>query len=147
MYLKYSNYTSFFCPYFIHFGFFLCFFWLAKHILLLNNLVISREKNWPRIDAFELWCWRRLLRIPWTAKEIKPIHPKGNQYWIFIGNTNAEAETPILWPLDAKTWLTHLKRPWYWERLKAGGEGDDRGWDGWMTSLTQWTWVWVGSES
>ena len=48
------------------------------------------------------------------------------------------------------TWckgLTHLKRPWFWERLKAGGEGDDRGWDGWMASLTQWTWVWVDSSS
>ena len=56
-----------------------------------------------RIDAFELWCWRRLLRIPWTAKEI---NPKGNQSWIFIGSTDAEAENPILWPPDVKNWLT-----------------------------------------
>ena len=57
-----------------------------------------------------------------------------------------EAETQILWPSDAKE-LTHLKRPWCWERLKAGGKGDDRGWDGWMASPTQWTWVWVNYGS
>ena len=76
----------------------------------------------------------------------QPVNPKGNQSWIFIGRTDAEADAPILWP----TWceeLTHLKRPWGWERLKAGGEGDDRGWDGWMASLTQWTWVWVNFGS
>ena len=53
-----------------------------------------------RIDAFELWCWRRLLRVP--SKEIKPVHPKGNQSWVFIGRTDVEAETSILWPSDAK---------------------------------------------
>ena len=58
-----------------------------------------------RIDAFELWCWRRLLRVPWTAKEIKPVHPKGNQSLIFNGRTEAEAETPILWPPDVKNRL------------------------------------------
>ena len=51
-----------------------------------------------RIDAFELWCWRRLLRVPWTA-----VHPKGDQAWVFIGRTDAEAETPILWPPDAES--------------------------------------------
>ena len=54
---------------------------------------------------FELWYWRRLLRVPWDCKEIQPAHPKGNQSWIFIGRTDAEAETPILWPPDAKNWL------------------------------------------
>ena len=54
------------------------------------------------IDAFEVWRWRRPLRIPWTAKEIQPVHPKGDQSWVFIGRTDAEAETPILWPPDAK---------------------------------------------
>ena len=59
-----------------------------------------------RIDAFELWCWRRLLRCPWTDyKEIQPVHPKGNQSWIFIGRTDAEAEAPILWLPDANNWL------------------------------------------
>ena len=57
----------------------------------------------------------------------------------------AEAETPILWPPDAKNW--HWKRPWCWERLRAGGEAEDRGWDGWIASPTQWTWVWASSES
>ena len=97
------------------------------------------------IDAFELWCWRT-LESPLDCKKIKPVHPKGNQSWIFIKRTDAEAETPILL---ATSWeeLTHWKRPWCWKRLKAGGEGDDRGWDGWMASLTQWTWVWVNSSS
>ena len=58
-----------------------------------------------RIDAFELWCWRRLFRVPLDCKEIQPVHPKGNQCWIFIGRTEAEAETPILWPYDVKSWL------------------------------------------
>ena len=57
-----------------------------------------------RIDAFELWCWRRLLRVPWTGR-IQPVHPKGNQSWIFIGRTDGEAETPIFWSPDAKNWL------------------------------------------
>ena len=56
-----------------------------------------------RIDAFELWCWRRLLRVPWTCKEIQPVHPKGGQPWAFIGKTDAEAKTPILWPPHAKS--------------------------------------------
>ena len=65
------------------------------------------------------------------GKEIKPVNPKGNQPWIFIGRTGTEAEAPILWPPDAKNWFIG-KRPWWWERLKAGRERDDRGWDvGW----------------
>ena len=55
-----------------------------------------------RIDTFELWCWKRLLRVPWAAKEIQPVHAKGDQSWVFIGRTDAEAETPILWPSDVK---------------------------------------------
>ena len=97
-----------------------------------------------RIDAFELWCWRRLLRVPWTArrsnqsilKDILGVHWR-DRCWSWNSNTLA-------------TWceeLTHLKRPWCWERLRAGGEGDDRGWDGWMASLTRWTCVWVNSGS
>ena len=56
-----------------------------------------------RIDAFELWCWRRLLRVPLDCKETQPVHPKGDQSWVFIGRTDAEAETPILWPPHAKS--------------------------------------------
>ena len=55
------------------------------------------------MDTFELWCWRRLLRVPWTSKEIQTVHPQGDQSWVFIGRTEAEAETPILWPLHAKS--------------------------------------------
>ena len=72
--------------------------------------------------------------------KIKPVHPKGNQSWISIGKTDAEVETDTL--ATGPEELTHLKRPWCWERLKAG-EGDDRGWDGWMASPSQWTWVWA----
>ena len=79
-------------------------------------------------------------------REIKPVNPKVNQSWIFTGRTDAEAENPILWPPDGGQ-LTRLKRPWCWERLKVVGEGDNRGWDGWMVSPTQWTWVWVNSGS
>ena len=56
-----------------------------------------------KIDAFELWCWRRLLRVPWPLKEIQPVHSKGDQSWVFIGGTDAKAETPILWPPHAKS--------------------------------------------
>ena len=56
-----------------------------------------------RIDAFELWCWKRLLKSPLDCKEIQPVHPKGDQSWVFIGKTDAEAETPIVWPPDAKS--------------------------------------------
>jgi len=93
-----------------------------------------------RIDAFELWCWRRLSRVPWTVRRsnqsiIKEISPGCSGCWSWNSNTLA-------------TWckeLIRLKRPWCWERLRVGGEGDDRGWDGWMESLTQWRWVWVSS--
>ena len=95
-----------------------------------------------RIDAFQLWYWRRLLRVLWIArrsnqsilKEVSPIHWK-DWCWDWSSNTLA-------------TWceeLTHWENPWCWERLKAGGKGDDRGCDGWMASPTQWTWVWASS--
>ena len=109
-----------------------------------QNWTIKKAEH-QRIDAFELWYWRRLLRVPWTArisiqsilKEIRP------EYSL--------EELMLKWNFNTlATWceeLTHLKRSWCWERLKAGGEGDDRGWDGWMASPTQWTWVWVDSGS
>ena len=64
-----------------------------------------KKAECQRIDAFELWCWRRLLRVPLESpcKEIQPVHPKGDQSWVFIGRTDAEAETPILWPPDVKS--------------------------------------------
>ena len=97
-----------------------------------------KKSECQRIDAFKLWCWRT-LESPLNCKEIKLVNPKGNQPWMFTGRTDAEVEAPILWPPDEKS------RPWSWERLKVGGEVDDRGWDGWMASLTQWTWIWANS--
>ena len=96
------------------------------------------------------WCFwtvvlKKTLESPLDCKQIQPVHAKGNQSWIFIGRTDAVAETPILWPPDVKSWLV-------WKTLLLGKtEGsrrrDERGWDGWMASLTQWTWVWVHSGS
>ena len=96
------------------------------------------------------WCFwtvvlEKTLESPLDGKEIKPVHPKGNQPWILIGRTDAEAEVPILWPLDAKNWLIG-KKLWCWARWKAE-EGDNRGWDDWMASPTQWTWVWANSRN
>ena len=109
-----------------------------------ESWTIKNAECW-RIDAFELWCWRRFLRIPWTARRSSQsilkkislgVHWKD---WCWSWNSNTLA-----------TWcevLPHLKRPWYWERLRGGGEGDDRGWDDWMAWRTQWLWVWVNSGS
>ena len=96
-------------------------------------------------DAFELWCWRRLLKSlgqqgdptsPSWRRSVLGVHWK-DWCWSWDSNTLA-------------TWfkeLTHWKRPWCWEGLGAGGEGDDRGWDGWMASLTRWAWVCVNSRN
>ena len=88
----------------------------------------------------------KTLENPLDSKEIQPVNLRGNQSWILIGRTDAEVETPILWSPDMKSWLIG-KKPWCWEWLKVGGEGDNRGWDGWMASPTQWTWVLVSSRS
>jgi len=85
----------------------------------------------------------KTFESPLHCKEIRPVNPKGNQSWIFIGRTDAEAEAPILWPPDTNSRLTG--KDWCWERLRAGGEGGSRGWDGWMASPTHWTWVWANS--
>ena len=86
----------------------------------------------------------KTLESPLDCKWIQPVHPKGDQSWVFIERTDVEySNTLATWCKE----LTYLKRPWCWERLRAGGEGDDRGWDGWMASPTQWTWVWVDSGS
>ena len=99
--------------------------------------------------ALKNWCFwivvlEKTLDSPLDCKQIKPVNPKGNQPWILIGRTDAEAEAPVLWPSDVKK-ITYWKRPWCRERLKAGGEGGGRGWDGWIASLTQWTWIWANS--
>ena len=80
-----------------------------------ESWTIKKAERW-RIDAFELWCWRRLLRVPWTA-EIQPVHPKGNQSWVFIGRTDVEAKTSILWPADTKSWFM-----WIEGRRRSGGQ-------------------------
>ena len=64
-----------------------------------------KKAKCQRIDAFKLWCWRRLLRVPWESKEIQPVHPKGDQSWVFIGRIDVEAEVLVLWPPDAKNQL------------------------------------------
>ena len=104
-----------------------------------ESWTIKKAECW-RIDAVELWFWRRLLRVLWTARRssqsiLKEISPEYSSEGLML-------------KLKLQYWckeLTHWKRPWCWERLKAGGEGDDRGWNGWMASLTQWRWVWVSS--
>ena len=106
---------------------------------------LDHKESW----ALKNWCFwtmvlEKTLESPLDCKEIQSIHPKGNRSWIFIGRTAAEAKAPILWPPDVKDWLTG--KDWCWERLKAG-EGDDRGRDGWMISLTRWTWVWASFGS
>ena len=105
------------------------------------------EESWvPKNWCFWTMVLMKTLASPLDCKEIQPVHPKGDQCWVFFGRTNAEAETPILWPPHAKSWLIG-KDPDSWERLGAGGEGDDRGWDGWMASPTRCTWIWVNSGS
>ena len=94
------------------------------------------------------WCfWTVVLEktpeSPLDCREIKLVNPKGNQSWIFTGRTDVEAEVPVLWLPDVKCWI--IRKDWCWERLKAGGEEDNRGQDGWMVSPTQWTWVWANS--
>ena len=108
---------------------------------------LDYKESWvPKNWYFWTVVLEKTLESPSDCKKIQLVHLKGNQSWIFIGRADAEAETPILWPPDANNW-NHLKRPWCWERSKAGGEGDNGGWDGWMASLTQWIWVWVNSGS
>ena len=109
-----------------------------------DNWTVKKAES-QRIDGFELWCWRRPLRVPWTARRSNESILKEIQSWVFIGRTDAEAETPILWPPHAKSWL--ICKDKCWERLRVGGEGDGRGWDGWMALLTQWTCVWANSGS
>ena len=145
-----------------------------------------KKADYRKIDAFKLWCWISLLRVPWTTRRsnqliLKEINPEysleglilmlklqyfGHLMWradswkktLMLGKIEGRRRRGcqrMRWcwgwsPNNLATWceeLTHLKRPWCWERLKAGGKGDDRGWDGWMASLIQWTWVCVNSGS
>ena len=97
----------------------------------------NHKESWaPKKLGFWTVVLEKILESPLDCKEIQPVHPKGNQSWMFFGGTDIEAETPIHW-----------KRPWCWERLRAGGEGDNRGWDGQMASPTRWVRVWANSRS
>ena len=109
-----------------------------------ENWSIKKAEHW-RTDAFELWCWRRLLRDSWTARRsnqsiLKEISPECSLEELML---KLKLQYFTTWYEE----LTHLKRPWRWERLRAGGEGPDRGWDSWMASPTQWTWTWVWVNS
>ena len=101
------------------------------------------EESW----MLKNWCFwtvvlEKTLESPLDCKDIQPVNPKGNQFWISIGRTDAEAETPILWPPDAKNKLVG-KDPDAGKDWRQEEKGDNRGWVGCMASLTQWTWVWV----
>ena len=126
---------------------------LQKKVHLVKSLVFPLvmygRESWTvkkaecqRIDAFELWCWDSWESpglqgdptIPFWRRSVLGVHWKD---WCWSWNSNTLA--------TSCEELTHCKRPWYWEELGAGGKGDDRGWDGWMVSLTRCTWVWVNS--
>ena len=100
-----------------------------------------KKAECQRTDAFELWCWRRLLRVPWTARRSNQSIPKEISPGCSLEGLMLKLN------LQYFGHLTHWKRPWCWEGWRAGGEGDDRGWDGWMASPIQWTWIWMGSRS
>ena len=108
---------------------------------------LDHKEGWaPNNGCFWTMVLEKTLESPLDCKEIKPVNPKGNQCWIFTGRTDAD------WSWSSNTLatcfeeLTYWKRPWCWQRLRAGREGDERGWDGWMLSSTQWTWVWTNSR-
>ena len=111
-----------------------------------NGHVGMWELDYKESWAPKNWCsWtvvlENTLESPLDCKDIQPVHPKGDQSWVFIGRTDVEAEAPVFWLPDAKSWLI-------WKDLDAGKDsGHDRGWDGWMASLTQWKWVWASSRS
>ena len=102
------------------------------------------ELNYKESWAPKNWCFwtlvlEKTLESPLDYKEIQPVCPKGDQSWVFLGSTDVETETLMLWPPDAKSWL--IWKDWCWERLRAEGAGDSKGWDSWMASSTRWTWV------
>ena len=109
-----------------------------------ESWTVKKVERW-RIDAFEVWCWRRLLRAPWTAR-------RSNQSILKEISPGCSLEGMVLklklqYLATSCEELTHWKRLWCWEGLGAGGKGDNRGWDAWMASLTRWTWVLVNAGS
>ena len=111
-------------------------------------MVMYGCKSWTmhwRIDVFELWCWRRLLRAPWTARRSNQSILKEISPGISLEGMMLKLKLQYFGHLMRR--IDSLERLWCWEGLGAGGEGDDRGWEGWMASLSQRTWVWVNSRS
>ena len=111
---------------------------------ICESWTMKKAEFW-RIDAFELWCWRRLLRVPWTAmrsnqcilKEISPKYP--------LEGLMLKLKLKYLGHLMSRT--DSLEKTLTLERVKVGGEGDNSGWDRWMASPTQWPWFWASSRS
>ena len=133
--------------------------WQSRHITLLTKVHIDKAmvfpvvlygcKSWTikvehqRICAFKLWCWRRFLRVLWTARRsnqsvLQEINPEYSLEEL-ISKLKLQYFGYLMQRADS------LKKPWYWERLKAGGEGGDKEWDGWLASLIQWAWVWANT--
>ena len=134
----------------------------SKHITLPTEVCLVKAMVFPvvmygceswtikkaecrRIGAFELWCWRRLLRVPWTARRsnqsiLKEISPEYSLEGLML-KLKLQYFGRLMPRADS------LEKTWCWKRLKVGGEGDDRWWDGWMDPLTQWTWVWASSRN
>ena len=109
-----------------------------------ESWTVKKAEHW-RIDAFELWCWRRLLRVPWTARRsnqsiLKEISP-GISFEGIMLKLKLQYFGHLMWRADS------LEKTLMLGKIEAGGERDDRGWDGWMASRTRWTWVWVNSGS
>ena len=107
------------------------------------------ELNYNESWALKNWCFwtvvlEKTLESPLDCRKIKPVNPKGNESWISISRTDAEADTPIFGHLMHRAFIKKKKNTSFWERLKAG-EGDNRGQDCWMASPIQWTWVWASS--
>ena len=126
---------------------------------IIDSMDMSLSKLWVLVMDREAWrtavheVSKSQTRLStWTelnwldSEEIRPVNPKGNPPWIFIGRTDDKAEAPILRPPDVKSLLIGKERPWCWEILRAGGEGGDRRWGSWMASPTQWTCVWANSR-
>ena len=113
----------------------------------LDHIEGWAPKNW----CFSTVVLEKILESSLDCKDIQPVHSEGDQSWVLFGTNDAKAETPVLWPPHAKSWPIgkdpDAGRDWEQEGLGAGGKEDDRGWDGWMASLTWWSRVWVNSRS
>ena len=132
-----------------------CLAWFSSHWIYFPEVITRtymvvpsywQYENLPLLLVSLFWSYDLNIQLLLDfCKEIQPVHSEGDQPWDFFGRNDAKAETPVLWPPDTKSWL--IGKDWCWEGLGAGGKGDNRGWDGWMASWTQWVWIWVNSRS